>query len=55
MSTTGECNTAMYLVCHSTSPLTKVLSLKQRSIAKPSVPKNLAVPAGLPVKDSPGP
>ena len=55
MSTTGGCNTAMHLVSHSTSPLTKALSLKQRSTAKLSVPKNLAVPAGLPVKDSPGP
>ena len=50
MATTGGCNTAMPLARHSTSPLIKALSLKQRSTAKPSVPKNRAVPPGLPVK-----
>ena len=50
MATTGGCNTAMPLARHSTSPLTKALILKQRSTAKPSVPKNRAVPAKLPVK-----
>ena len=40
----------MHLVCYSTSSLTKALSLKQRSTAKPSVARNLAVPAELPVK-----
>ena len=50
MATTGGCNTAMPLARHSTSPLTKALTLKQRSTAKPSVARNLAVPAELPVK-----
>lgn len=36
-------------------PLSKALSLKQRTTATPSVPKNLAAPPGLPVEDSPGP
>lgn len=40
MCTTRGWNTAMHLVSHSTSLLTKALSLKQRSTAKPSVPKN---------------
>ena len=40
----------MPLARHSTSPLTKALTLKQRNTSKPTVARNLAVPAKLPVK-----